>query len=192
MLQLLEWCSVGRLSIVSASDSSIVYFRSRISIIELSLPIKSITRCIFLDWEWIVVLRSVVHARKAKSWVNAELIYHVESSGYGLCRVYESILQDWGELLPNYIDKFIHILDFRIDEHECKVYEEKGSKQREQVDSELVSHRAIVPANLLSNKALASSKRIHILFVFIWSRFLHFLSWIFQNLIMFSNNLSGM
>ena len=84
-----------------------------------------------------------------------------------MSRVYESILQDWGELLPNYIDKFIHILDFRIDEHECKVYEEKGSKQREQVDSELVSHRAIVPANLLSNKALASSKRIHILFVFI-------------------------
>ena len=67
MLQLLEWCSVGGLSIVSASDASIVYFRSWISIIELSLPIKSITWCILLDWEWIVVLRSVVHARKAKS-----------------------------------------------------------------------------------------------------------------------------
>ena len=87
--------------------------------------------------------------------------------------ILESTFEDRFKLISDDIYKFVHILDFSVYEHECEVYEEESAEQREQMDTKLIAHRAIVPTNFLSNVALASSESIHILFIFKRSRFLH-------------------
>ena len=89
-------------------------------------------------------------------------------------RVLEAIFKDWGELLTNNANQFVHILDLGVNEHEHKVYEEEGAEEGEQMNTKLVSHGQLVPMNLLPNITLASSECIHVLFVFEGLRFLHF------------------
>ena len=45
------------------------------------------------------------------------------------------------------MNKLVHILDFGVYEHEDEVDEEECAEKREQMDTKLVPHRALVPTN---------------------------------------------
>ena len=114
------------------------------------------------DWEQVFVCLGVQFLQ-AHYGVDERLISHVEGRCDTLRRVDQTVLEDLRPLFRQVLHDILLILDLCIDRKADKEEEEKDAEEGEQVNSELVTHRALVPPNLTSHRALALAQTVHII-----------------------------